>query len=222
MTEPYPPPTPEERQLRAQRLAAGGAPAGPPVANPLAQGPGGGGLQGTTMGVPNYVWLLGISLVAVVGIVWWRSRHSSSNGGSGISATNPNSPVDASTAGLATDQYESLLALLNSIQGQPSTPGPTGPTGPAGPPGEPGSTPAPAPAPAPTPTPTSPAPVSQPQTYPVVSGDTLSGIASRFGTTWQNLYDLNRNIIDNTAHQHGFYSNEYNWIFPGERLVVPS
>lgn len=174
------------------------------------------------MGVPNYVWLLGIALVTVVGVVWWRSRHGQSAGGGGISATNPNSPVDASTAGLATDQYESLLALLNDLQGRPSIPGPAGPAGPAGPPGSPGSTPAPAPAPAPTPTPTSPGPVSQPTTYSVVSGDTLSGIASRFGTTWQNLYDMNRNIIDNAAHQHGFYSNEYNWIFPGEQLVVPS
>jgi LysM repeat protein len=49
--------------------------------------------------------------------------------------------------------------------------------------------PAPAPsAPAATPAPAAPAPVS---TYTVVRGDSLSGIASRFGTTTRNLMSLN-------------------------------
>lgn len=32
---------------------------------------------------------------------------------------------------------------------------------------------------------------SQGQTYTVQSGDTLSGIAAKFGTSWQRLADLN-------------------------------
>lgn len=51
------------------------------------------------------------------------------------------------------------------------------------------ATPAPV---APQPTP---APVSSPDTYTVVAGDTLSGIAARFGTTYQALAALN-NIAD--------------------------
>jgi hypothetical protein len=32
-------------------------------------------------------------------------------------------------------------------------------------------------------------------TYVVVAGDTLSGIAARHGTTWQELYELNRDVV---------------------------
>lgn len=32
-------------------------------------------------------------------------------------------------------------------------------------------------------------------TYVVKSGDTLSGIASKYGTTWQNIYEKNKNVI---------------------------
>lgn len=245
MTEPYPPPTPEERQLRAQRLGAGGLPAGgAPVANPL--GGGGGGLQGSTAGIPNYVWLIGAALVAVVGIIWWRSRNATAApNNSTISTTNPTSPVDASTAGLATDQYESLLALLRDLQGQQSTPLPppgtiisgpipggpptmtpfqgyTGPLTPQPPvylpaPGSGSGTPAPvaAPAPAPAPSPTA------PKTYTVQTGDSLSSIASKFGTTWQTLYANNKNTINNAAAAHNIYTAQYNSIWPGERLVVP-
>lgn len=43
--------------------------------------------------------------------------------------------------------------------------------------------------------------------YVVKSGDTLGGIASRYGTTWQRLQELNG------------LSNP-NWIYPGQRLKV--
>lgn len=45
------------------------------------------------------------------------------------------------------------------------------------------------------------------RTYTVRYGDTLSGIASRYGTTWQRLQVLNG------------LSNP-NWIYPGQRLKV--
>ena len=66
------------------------------------------------------------------------------------------------------------------------TPAPTATPTPA-----PTATPTPTPTATPTPTPTtsaSPAPVS---TYTVVRGDSLSGIASRFGTTTRNLLSVN-------------------------------
>lgn len=53
-----------------------------------------------------------------------------------------------------------------------------------------GIAPTPAPAPAPSPQPQPPAPAVQ-NTYTVVSGDTLSGIAGKFGTTYQTLARIN-------------------------------
>lgn len=48
------------------------------------------------------------------------------------------------------------------------------------------------------------------KTYTVVSGDTLSGIANRYGTTWQNIYNNNRDIIGSNP----------NLIKPGQILKV--
>lgn len=61
-------------------------------------------------------------------------------------------------------------------------------------------TPAPAPPPAPTPPPS--------RTYTVKRGDTLSGIAARHGTTWQELQRIN-NIADP------------NLIYPGQVITLP-
>lgn len=53
---------------------------------------------------------------------------------------------------------------------------------------------------------------------------TLSGIAGHYGMSWGQLYNYgnDKSIIDNAAHAHGHYSQEYNWLFPGEVLEVPS
>jgi LysM repeat protein len=76
---------------------------------------------------------------------------------------------------------------------------------PAPPPTPPPATPPPAtPAPPPTPPPATPAP----RTYQVQPGDTLSGIAARFGTTVQELVELN-GIADPSL------------IFPGQVLTLP-
>ena len=71
-----------------------------------------------------------------------------------------------------------------------------------------GKAPAPAPAPAPKPKPAAPKPAPKPGTYTVKSGDTLSGIASRFGTSWQELQRING--LANA-----------NLIFPGQVLKLP-
>lgn len=47
-------------------------------------------------------------------------------------------------------------------------------------------------------------------TYTVVAGDTLYGIAARYGMTWQTLYNINRAVIGNNP----------NLIRPGEVLLV--
>ncbi|TCO47291.1 LysM peptidoglycan-binding domain-containing protein [Actinocrispum wychmicini] len=53
-----------------------------------------------------------------------------------------------------------------------------------------------------------PPPPDEPRTYTVVRGDTLSGIAARFGTTWRTLQEING--IANP-----------NLIFPGQVLRLP-
>lgn len=58
------------------------------------------------------------------------------------------------------------------------------------------------------------------QNYTVRGGDTLSSIAGRFGTTWQQLYSQNQQTIQSTAQQRGVQSNFQNFIYPGENLKI--
>ncbi len=69
---------------------------------------------------------------------------------------------------------------------------------------------------------TPPASVASPTYYVIKSGDTLSAIAAKFGTTWQTIYNANKSLIDSTAAQHGITSSQYNWIYPGENIIVKS
>jgi hypothetical protein len=48
-------------------------------------------------------------------------------------------------------------------------------------------------------------------TYTVKSGDSLSTIAAKYGTSWQKLYEANKNIIKNP-----------NLIYPGQVLTIPT
>lgn len=47
--------------------------------------------------------------------------------------------------------------------------------------------------------------------YEVQSGDCLSTIAQRFGVTWQQIYDANRDTIGDNP----------NLIYPGQQLTIP-
>ena len=81
----------------------------------------------------------------------------------------------------------------------------------------------PPPLPAPVPVPPPPPAVTS-NMYTVVPGDTLWGIAARSygsGADWPRIFSANRDVITTTAAQHGKYSNPQNWIFPGEKLVIP-
>jgi LysM repeat protein len=89
------------------------------------------------------------------------------------------SQVSALVAGEAMSALVGRFVLENGILRDVATPAPA-PVAPA-----PEAAPAPA---APAPAPAAPAPVS---TYTVVRGDSLSGIASRFGTTSRNLMSIN-------------------------------
>ena len=50
----------------------------------------------------------------------------------------------------------------------------------------------------------------KPTTYIVKKGDTLSSIAKKYNTTWQKIYDKNKNIIGNNPNK----------IYPGQILTI--
>lgn len=62
--------------------------------------------------------------------------------------------------------------------------------------------------------------------YTVVSGDTLWGIAARklgSGTKWTQIYDANKDTIEQWARNHGKSSSDHgHWIWPGEPLTIPA
>lgn len=67
-----------------------------------------------------------------------------------------------------------------------------------------------------------PAPVPEPshQVYTVQRGDNLSSIAREFGTTWQKIYEDNKDLIDSMARSHGVMIRFYNYIYAGQQLII--
>jgi hypothetical protein len=72
------------------------------------------------------------------------------------------------------------------------------------------------------------------QSYTILGGDTLSAIAAKLTTrlraagmpgsmsvTWNDLWAHNTATITKYAQQHGFKTDYWNWIFPGETITVP-
>lgn len=55
------------------------------------------------------------------------------------------------------------------------------------------------------------APEAAENTYTVQSGDNLSKIGTKYGVSWQKIYDANRDKLDDPDK-----------IFPGQELVIPS
>ena len=56
--------------------------------------------------------------------------------------------------------------------------------------------------------------------YVVKKGDTLSGIAKKYKTTWKKIYNVNKSLIDSEAKKRGIKKNFYNYLYAGEKLRV--
>lgn len=50
-----------------------------------------------------------------------------------------------------------------------------------------------------------------PETYTIVSGDTLTGIGAKYGVPWQEIYEANKDIVGDNP----------DLIFPGQTLTIP-
>ena len=101
------------------------------------------------------------------------------------------SQVSALVAGEAMSALVGRFVLENGALRDVTTPAPdpsASPSATPDPSASPSATPTPTPTTSASPAPAAPAPVS---TYTVVRGDSLSGIASRFGTTTRNLMSIN-------------------------------
>lgn len=57
-------------------------------------------------------------------------------------------------------------------------------------------------------------------TYTVQRGDNLNNIAKKFGTTWQNIYNRNKSMIDADAKRHGVKANYHNFTYAGQILNI--
>lgn len=68
----------------------------------------------------------------------------------------------------------------------------------------------------------------------VLGGETLSSIAAgqtrylrtkgmpgSMSITWNDLWAHNQGVITQYAQQHGYRTDYWNWIFPGETIIVP-
>lgn len=69
-------------------------------------------------------------------------------------------------------------------------------------------------------------PATASSTYTIKSGDTLWSIALRHygtGTKWTDIYNANKDIIEQTAKKYGKSSSENgHWIYPGVTLTIPN
>ena len=60
---------------------------------------------------------------------------------------------------------------------------------------------------------------SNTKTYTVVSGDNLTKIAKKYNMTANELYNLNKSLIDNENKKRGVAISK-KWLYPGQVLVI--
>ena len=60
--------------------------------------------------------------------------------------------------------------------------------------------------------------------YTIKSGDSLWRIAQQClgdGTRWEEVYNANKAVIDETAKKYGHQTNEKHYIYAGTKLTIP-
>lgn len=162
---------------------------------------------------PVWLWFLVAVLAGAAFIVWRRNR--SSNNQANSTTTDSSALTQASA-----EMYPTSTDIFVNVPQPAQQPYNTGinPNGQPAPP--PGSQP-PIVVPGDPSNPQAP-PRTSSITYAVRSGDTLYGIARRFGVAENNLYSVNSSTIEAVAKQHGYSSSDNgHWIFPGESLLIP-
>lgn len=181
--------------------------------------------------LPAWAWAVGAG--GLLGLVWFLRKPAKTTGTDASSPTtqpvytgSPTTTVMPVDQGLSDNQFKLLWDQLLKLQGQPSTPPPS-----SGPP--PGTTPPPfptpppvtIPSPVPTPPPSQPAPVQDlgTQWYSVKSGDSFSSIASRYGKSWQELwnYQLQPGIRPAETQATLKSRGPDNALFSGSSVAIP-
>lgn len=177
-------------------------------------------------GLPTWAWV-GVGGLALAGVyVFVRGYRNAAASKSPASSSSTQQPATQGNAPL-------IIPLAGppgqSITGAKGDTGATGATGAAGAPGAPGSPGVPRPVPLPILQPAPmPAPPSQPRTYTVQGGDTLTAIVAREwpGHTWQDLFSFggNASTIEQWARERGQWnpSDPGHWIYPSEQLQLPA
>lgn len=155
--------------------------------------------------LPFWVWFVVFVLAGALFLHWRKGKSSSSS--------------NVEDAPNLTDQPSTLVPYTTDIfvnVQQPAQPTPPAQTGTKIPIPKDSGLPR-------WPSPTKPPPRQTSITYKVLGGDTLSRIAARYHTTANALYAANKSLIEAQARQHGFSSSQGgHWIFPGERLIIPT
>lgn len=56
--------------------------------------------------------------------------------------------------------------------------------------------------------------------YIVKSNDNLKEIAKKYNISWTKLYNMNKNVIDDEAVKHGRFTNSFNYLYEGTKLII--
>lgn len=169
---------------------------------------------------PFQVWVYALAgLVAAWLIAKWRASQSAKTSGA----------EQADTADIAeSEQVAPQFIIENNMPagvGAPTTPQVPVPTKPVPPPviTPPGTTPNPPTTTPPKPPPKKPTPAKKkPVTYKVKHGDTLSAIAKKYGTTWQQLWTYNTTSGNRSADAiKTLKQRGPNLLYAGETILIP-
>lgn len=56
--------------------------------------------------------------------------------------------------------------------------------------------------------------------YIVKSNDNLKEIAKKYNISWTKLYNMNKSVIDEKAVEHGRFTNSFNYLYEGTKLII--